>query len=90
MAPHHSASHRGASIGHISPEAFAAGPIALVENGDEIDIDIPGRSINLLVEEEELKRRAAAWQPRQPRYQTGFLSRYVKLVHGAETGAIVE
>ena len=81
---------RGASIGHISPEAFAGGPIALIEEGDEIEIDIPGRSINLLVDEEELKARAAAWQPRPPRYQTGFLSRYVKLVHGAETGAVVE
>ncbi len=78
---------RGASIGHVSPEAFAGGPVALVEDGDEIEIDIPGRSINLLVDEGELKRRAAAWQPRPPRYQAGLLSRYVKLVHGAETGA---
>ncbi len=79
---------RGASIGHLSPEAFAGGPIALVEDGDEIEIDIPGRKINLLVDNEELKRRAAVWQPREPRYRTGLLSRYIKLVQGAETGAV--
>jgi dihydroxy-acid dehydratase len=79
---------RGASIGHVSPEAFEGGPIALVRDGDEIEIDIPGRSLNLLVDEGELKIRAEAWQPRQPRYQTGFLSRYVKLVRGADEGAI--
>ena len=81
---------KGASIGHISPEAFAGGPIALIENGDEIEIDIPGRSINLLVDEAELERRAAAWSAPEPRYQTGFLSRYVKLVHGANEGAVLE
>ncbi|MCL6105836.1 MAG: dihydroxy-acid dehydratase [Actinobacteria bacterium] len=81
---------KGASIGHISPEAFAGGPIALIENGDEIVIDIPGRSINLLVDEAELERRAAAWSAPEPRYQTGFLSRYVKLVHGANEGAVLE
>ncbi len=81
---------KGASIGHISPEAFAGGPIALIENGDEIEIDIPGRSINLLVDEAELERRAAAWSAPEPRYQTGFLSRYVKLVHGADEGAVLE
>ncbi len=79
---------RGASIGHASPEAFAGGPIALVAEGDEIEIDIPGRSISLLVDEEEIRLRAAAWQPRPSRYTTGMLSRYVKLVQGAETGAI--
>lgn len=81
---------RGASIGHVSPEAFDGGPIALIRDGDEIEIDIPGRTLNLLVDEEELTTRAAAWKPREPRYQTGFLSRYVKLVNGAERGAIVE
>lgn len=79
---------RGASIGHISPEAFEGGPIALIENGDEIEIDIPGRIINLLVDEAEIERRAAAWSAPEPRYQTGFLSRYVKLVHGANEGAV--
>ncbi|MBI5869619.1 MAG: dihydroxy-acid dehydratase [Actinobacteria bacterium] len=81
---------RGASIGHVSPEAFDGGPIALIRDGDEIEIDIPGRTLNLLVDEEELAARTAAWQPREPRYQTGFLSRYVKLVNGAERGAVVE
>ncbi|MCL6092621.1 MAG: dihydroxy-acid dehydratase [Actinomycetota bacterium] len=80
---------RGASIGHVSPEAFTGGPIALVEDGDEIEIDIPGRSLNLLVDEQVLKARAASWQQPEPRYQSGFLSRYVKLVHGAEEGAVV-
>ncbi|MHB1390681.1 MAG: dihydroxy-acid dehydratase [Thermoleophilia bacterium] len=81
---------RGASIGHVSPEAFTGGPIALVREGDEIEIDIPGRSLNLLVDEARLAARAADWQPREPRYSSGFLARYVKLVHGAERGAIVE
>jgi len=80
---------RGASIGHVAPEAFDGGPIALVRDGDEIEIDIPGRSLNLLIDEAELAERAAAWEPREPRYQTGFLSRYVKLVHGADEGAVV-
>lgn len=81
---------RGASIGHVSPEAFAGGPVALVREGDEIEIDIPGRSLNLLVDEAEFAARAADWQPREPRYSSGYLARYVKLVHGAERGAIVE
>ena len=80
---------RGASIGHVSPEAFDGGPIALIQDGDEIEIDIPARKLNLLVAEEELASRRQKWQPREPRYSTGYLSRYVKLVHGAEEGAIV-
>lgn len=80
---------RGASIGHVAPEASDGGPVALVEDGDEIEIDIPGRSISLLVGEEELKKRARAWQPPEPKYSSGYLSRYVKLVQGAERGAIL-
>ncbi|MHB1382453.1 MAG: dihydroxy-acid dehydratase, partial [Thermoleophilia bacterium] len=80
---------RGASIGHVSPEAFDGGPIALVRDGDEVDIDIPLRKLKLLVDEAELARRAAEWQPVEPRYTSGFLGRYVKLVHGADEGAIV-
>jgi len=80
---------RGASIGHVSPEAFDGGPIALVQDGDEIEIDIPGKSLNLLVGEDELAARRSAWQPREPRYTSGYLARYVKLVHGAEEGAVV-
>lgn len=81
---------RGASIGHVAPEAFSGGPIALVQAGDEIEIDIPGRSLNLLVDEDELRRRAADLKPREPRYKTGYLARYVKLVSGAERGAVLE
>lgn len=81
---------RGASIGHVAPEAFDGGPIALVEDGDEIEIDISGRSINLLVGEDEMQARAAKWTPREPRYTSGYLARYVKLVNGAERGAVVE
>ncbi len=79
---------RGASIGHVSPEAFEGGPIALIRDGDEIEIDIPGRSLNLQVADEELKARAAVWQPVPPRYDRGYLARYVKLVHSAEKGAV--
>jgi dihydroxy-acid dehydratase len=81
---------RGASIGHISPEAFDGGPIALIEDGDEIEIDIPDRKLQLLVDESELEARAARWQPVEPRYKSGFLGRYVKLVHGADEGAVVK
>ncbi len=80
---------RGASIGHVAPEAFIGGPIALVTDGDEIEIDIPGRKLQLSVDEAELERRRQSLQPREPRYKTGFLSRYVKLVHGADSGAVV-
>ncbi len=80
---------RGASIGHVAPEAFSGGPIALVREGDEIKIDIPARSLELLVDEDELARRAGQLEPRQPRYATGYLSRYVRLVNGAESGAVV-
>ncbi|MBE0428903.1 MAG: dihydroxy-acid dehydratase [Thermoleophilia bacterium] len=81
---------RGASIGHVAPEAFDGGPIALIKDGDEIEIDIPKRQLNLLISEEEMKSRGSAWQPREPRYSSGFLGRYVKLVNGAERGAVVE
>jgi dihydroxy-acid dehydratase len=81
---------RGASIGHISPEAFDGGPIALVEEGDEIEIDIPDRRLELLVDDDELEARRARWQPMEPRYKSGFLGRYVKLVHGADEGAVVK
>ncbi len=81
---------RGAAIGHISPEAAEGGPLALVEEGDVIDIDIPGRSLTLDVDEAELARRRAAWTPPEPRVKTGYLARYAKMVTSASTGAILD
>lgn len=80
---------RGGSVGHICPEASAGGPIALVEDGDIIEIDIPQRSLNLLVEEEELIRRKGAWNPPSPAVTKGWLTRYAKLVSSASEGAIL-
>ena len=81
---------RGAAIGHVAPEAQADGPIGLVAEGDIISIDIPGRTLTLEVPEEELARRAAAKPPTTPRAGvTGYLARYVKLVSGAEKGAVL-
>ncbi|MCL7451672.1 MAG: dihydroxy-acid dehydratase [Anaerolineae bacterium] len=81
---------RGAAIGHISPEAADGGPLALVEEGDTILIDIPGRSLNLDVAEEELVRRRAAWAPPEPRVKHGYLARYARMVTSASTGAILK
>ena len=80
---------RGASIGHVSPEAAVGGPIALVEEGDIIAIDIPANAINVKVSDEELAARKAKWQPREPRITTGYLARYASLVTSANTGAIL-
>ncbi|WP_366923175.1 dihydroxy-acid dehydratase [Metallumcola ferriviriculae] len=81
---------RGASIGHISPEAAEGGPIALVEEGDTIAIDIPNNSIKLLVEEEELEGRRRNWQKPEPKIKSGYMARYAKLVTSASTGAVFE
>lgn len=81
---------RGPCIGHISPEAAAGGPIALVQDGDEIEIDLDERRLDLLVDEAELQRRRAAWQPPQPKVTTGWLSRYARLVSSAAQGAVME
>lgn len=81
---------RGASIGHISPEAAAGGPIALVREGDRISIDIPHCTIALQVPAEELERRRAAWQCPEPKIKTGYLARYAKLVSSADKGAILQ
>jgi dihydroxy-acid dehydratase len=78
----------GFCIGHVAPEATGGGPIAFVVDGDQIRIDVPTRSLDLLVEEEELARRRVGWVPNPPRYTTGVLGKYAKLVQGAETGAI--
>ncbi len=79
---------QGAAIGHISPEAAAGGPIALVEEGDLIAIDIPAKKLNLLVDEAILEARRAAWRPKPPRVQHGYLARYAKMVTSGATGAV--
>ncbi|MBQ8147327.1 MAG: dihydroxy-acid dehydratase [Lachnospiraceae bacterium] len=85
-----SGASRGASIGHVSPEAAVGGPIALVEEGDIIEIDIDNCSLNLKVSEEELAKRKAAWQPREPKVTTGYLARYASMVTSGNRGAILE
>lgn len=81
---------RGACIGHVSPEAMAGGPIAYVEDGDIIDIDIPARKLNVLISDEEMAKRKAAWVRPEPKVKTGYLSRYAKLTTSANTGAVLE
>ncbi len=85
-----SGASRGAAIGHISPEAAAAGPLALVQDGDLIAIDIPNYRLSLLVSEEELARRRASLEEFMPRVQAGYLRRYARQVTSASTGAILE
>lgn len=85
-----SGASRGASIGHVCPEAAVGGPIALVEDGDIIQIDINNNSINLLVSDEELARRRANWKPRKPQVTTGYLARYSAMVSASCKGAILE
>ena len=80
---------RGACIGHISPEAMEGGPIALVQNDDLISIDIPNRSLQLLVSEEELEKRRQAWVRPEPKVKSGYLARYAKLVTSASKGAVL-
>jgi dihydroxy-acid dehydratase len=82
-----SGASKGPCVGHVSPEAAAGGPIALVHEGDEIAIDIEAGTLDLLVDEDELERRRAAWEPPAPKYTTGVLSRYAKLVTSADKGA---
>ena len=81
---------RGASIGHISPEAAVGGPIALLKDGDIISIDIPNHSINVKLSDEELAARKAAWKPREPKINTGYLARYAALVTSGNRGAVLE
>ena len=85
-----SGASRGASIGHVSPEAAVGGPIALVEEGDMIRINIPETSLELLVSDEELAKRKAEWQPREPKVTTGYLARYAAMVTSGNRGAILE
>ncbi|MBQ9123319.1 MAG: dihydroxy-acid dehydratase [Lachnospiraceae bacterium] len=85
-----SGASRGASIGHVSPEAAVGGPIALVKEGDIISINIPENTLNVKVSEEEMERRKASWVPREPKVTTGYLSRYRELVTSGNRGAILE
>ena len=85
-----SGASRGASIGHVSPEAAVGGPIAFVEEGDIIKINIPENTLNFVVSDEELAKRKAAWTPREPKIKTGYLARYEKLVTSGDKGAILE
>ena len=85
-----SGASRGASIGHASPEAAVGGPIALVEEGDIISIDIDNHELNVLVSDQEMEARKAKWQPRTPQVTTGSLARYASLVTSADRGAVLQ
>lgn len=85
-----SGASRGASIGHVSPEAAVGGPIALVEEGDIIRIDIPNLKLEMAVSDEELEKRRQAWTPKEPKVKTGYLARYASLVTSGNRGAILE
>lgn len=85
-----SGASRGASIGHVSPEAAVGGPIALVKEGDLIRININEKTLEMLVSEEELEKRRKAWTPREPKITTGYLGRYSKMVTSGDRGAVLE
>lgn len=85
-----SGASRGASIGHVSPEAAVGGPIAFVEEGDIIKIDIDNHSLELDISEEEMAKRKANWTPRDPKVTTGYLARYAKMVTSGNRGAVLE
>ncbi len=85
-----SGASRGASIGHVSPEAATGGPIALIEEGDIIAIDIPANTINVKVSDDELAKRKEAWTPREPKVRTGYLARYASMVTSADKGAVLK
>ncbi len=85
-----SGASRGAAIGHVSPEAAVGGPIALVEEGDIIQIDINANSLNMKVSKEELEARREKWQPREPKVRTGYLARYAAMVTSGNRGAVLE
>ena len=85
-----SGASRGASIGHVSPEAAVGGPVALIEEGDIIEIDIPNLKLNARISDEELARRKEKWQPREPEVTTGYLARYAAMVTSGNRGAVLE
>lgn len=84
-----SGASQGACIGHISPEAMEGGPIALIQDGDRIAIDIPARKLELKISDEEMAKRKAAWKQPEPKIKTGYLSRYAKLTTSASSGAVL-
>jgi dihydroxy-acid dehydratase len=84
-----SGASRGAAIGHVSPEAAGGGPVGLVEEGDEIEIDIPAKRLTLHVPDDEMTTRRARWQPRPAKITTGYLARYAAMVSSADLGAIL-
>ncbi len=81
---------RGPCIGHISPEAMEGGPIAVIMNGDRIKIDIPGRKLDLLISDKELKDRLNKWKPPEPKIKKGYLARYARMVSSAGEGAVMK
>lgn len=85
-----SGASRGAAVGHVSPEAAAGGPIAYVQEGDVIEIDINAYSINLKVDEAELEKRLTNSQLLPPKIKTGWLARYSRMVQSADTGAVLK
>jgi len=85
-----SGASRGASIGHISPEAAEGGIIALVKEGDTISIDIPNNKLELLVDDAELEKRRAEWKAPEPKITKGYMARYAKQVTSAYTGAVLK
>ena len=85
-----SGASRGASIGHCSPEAAVGGPIALVQEGDIISIDIPNNSLNVKVSDEEMEERRKNWVPRESKVTTGYLARYASMVTSGDRGAVLE
>lgn len=85
-----SGASRGASIGHVCPEAAVGGPIALVKEGDLIRINIPENKLELAVSDKELAARRAEWKPREPKVTTGYLARYAKMVSDSCKGAVLE
>ncbi|MEG2199315.1 MAG: dihydroxy-acid dehydratase, partial [Anaerovorax sp.] len=85
-----SGASRGASIGHVSPEAMSGGIIGIIQEGDVIHIDIPGRKLSVALTDEEITKRQAAYVKPEPKVKTGYLARYAKLVTSANTGAVLE
>jgi dihydroxy-acid dehydratase len=85
-----SGASRGISVGHISPEAAEGGPIAFVEDGDIIELDLDNRKIELQISDEEMSKRRANWKGFEPKIKTGYLARYSKLVTSASTGGVMK
>jgi dihydroxy-acid dehydratase len=81
---------KGAAIGHISPEAMQKGPIAIVQEGDIIAIDIPAKKITLKVSDQEINERLSKWSPPQPKITHGYMARYARMVSSASEGAVVK